>query len=102
MESVEECEVRPYRIDGEVGRVSFDAYFVQDGDQLTGLYAPLEGKSLYRTVGFKELAFIYGVTEESYRKTSQLLQRVRRQAGGTPVRTLQENTEAEGLAVQSQ
>lgn len=102
MESAEECEVRPYRIDGEVGRVSFDAYFVQDGDQLTGLYAPLEGKSLYRTVGFKELAFVYGVTENSYRKTSQLLQRVRRQAGGTPVRTLQENTEAEGQAVQSQ
>jgi len=40
---------------------------------------------------------IYGNTEESYRKTTSLINRIRYQAeGGTPYRTLQENTEQEG------
>ena len=52
---------------------------------------------MYRTIGFKEIAMIYGDTEESYRKTAKLINRIRYQAeGGTPYRTLQENTEQEG------
>ena len=40
---------------------------------------------------------IYGDTEQSYRKTTDLINRVRHQEqGGTPYRTLQENTEKEG------
>jgi hypothetical protein len=40
---------------------------------------------------------IYGDTEKSYRKTIKLINRIRYQeAGGTPYRTLQENTEKEG------
>ncbi len=40
---------------------------------------------------------IYGDTEESYRKTTSLVNRIRYQAeGGTPYRTLQESTEKEG------
>ena len=43
---------------------------------------------------------IYGDTEQSYRKTAELINRVRQQEqGGTPYRTLQANTEKEGAAV---
>jgi len=48
-------------------------------------------------MGFKEIAMIYGDTEKSYRKTAKLINRIRYQEqGGTPYRTLQENTEKEG------
>ena len=61
------------------------------------LFAELKAKEFYRTIGFKQIAMIYGDTESSYRKTAQLINRIRYQEqGGTPYRTLQENTEKEG------
>lgn len=92
----------PYKVDGEVGRFEFTTHSVSHGDEIqynTGrdFFAELKGKELYRTIGFKEIAMIYGDTEESYRKTTSLINRIRYQAeGGTPYRTLQENTEQEG------
>lgn len=57
----------------------------------------MKAKEFYRTIGFKEIAMIYGDTEKSYRKTAKLINRIRYQEqGGTPYRTLQENTEKEG------
>jgi len=51
-------------------------------------------------VGFKELAYIYGDTNESFRKTAALINRIRhQQQGGTPSRTLQESTEREGQQI---
>ncbi len=51
-------------------------------------------------MGFNEIAMIYGDTEQSYRKTADLINRIRQQEqGGTPYRTLQDNTEKEGTAV---
>ena len=62
------------------------------------LFGSLKGKEFYRTIGFKELVLIYGDTESSYRKTTKLINRVRLQETcGTPYRTLQENTEQEGM-----
>lgn len=64
-------------------------------------FVPLQGEEKYCTEGFKELALIYGVTEESYRKTSSLLNRVRHQEhGGTPSRTIQALSEHEGLMLE--
>ena len=61
------------------------------------LFPELKAKEFYRTTGFKEIAMIYGDTEQSYRKTAKLINRIRYQEqGGTPYRTLQENTEKEG------
>ena len=61
------------------------------------LFVELKAKEFHRTTGFKEIAMIYGDTESSYRKTAQLINRIRYQEqGGTPHRTLQENTEKEG------
>ncbi len=99
-----ECEVKPYRVEGEVGRVTFDAYWVgqtEGGDAPTAKspFPTLHAKEWYRTTGFKELALVYGTTEESYRQTSALVNRVRHQEDATPSRTLRENTEYEGREV---
>ena len=52
----------------------------------------------YQTSGFKELASIYGVTENSYHTTSRRLNRLRHQSehDGTPSRSLQAQAEREG------
>ena len=64
-------------------------------------FSPLQGEEKYCTAGFKEIGLIYGATEESYRKTSALLNRIRHQEeGGTPSRTIRETTEREGLMIQ--
>lgn len=64
------------------------------------LFPPLTTNEYYRTVGFKEIAMIYGDTEKSYRKTKQLINRIRyQQDNGTPYRTLQKNTAKEGMRV---
>ena len=52
-------------------------------------FCPLQGEEKYCTEGFKEIALIYGVTEDSYRKTSNWFNRIRHQeVGGTPSRTV--------------
>lgn len=102
--SLEKCEVKPYRVDGEIGRITFDTYWVEQmeeqSDDTAGTPFPaLHAKEWYRTTGFKELALVYGSTEKSYRKTSDLINRVRHQEDATPSRTLRENTEYEGRQI---
>lgn len=102
--SLDECEIKPYRVDGELGRITFDTYWVEqmeteDDDLTESPFPALRAKEWYRTIGFKEIALVYGTTEESYRKASELINRVRRQEGATPSRTLRENTEYEGREV---
>jgi len=77
---------------------------VQDGkrifDTSKEVFPSLRGKEYYRTVGFKELAYIFGDTNESFRKTAELINRSRhQQQDGTPSRTLQESTEREGQQI---
>ena len=100
---LDECEVKEYRVDGEIGRITFESYWVRqtgEGDvTLSSLFPALHAKEWYRTTGFKELALVYGVTEKSYRKTSVLINRVRHQSGATPHRTLRENAEGEGQRI---
>lgn len=48
-------------------------------------------------MGFKDIAIFYGDIDNSFRKTTKLINRVRYQEiDGTPYRTLQDNTEKEG------
>jgi hypothetical protein len=77
---------------------------VEDGkrvfDTSKEVFVTLRGKEYYRTVGFKKLAYIYGDTNESLRKTAKLINRFRhQQQGGTPSHTLQESTEREGQQI---
>jgi hypothetical protein len=102
--SLAECEVKPYRVEGEVGRVTFNSYWIGQVDGLDdhtarSPFPALHAKEWYRTTGFKELALVYGTVEESYRQTSELINRVRHQEDATPSRTLRENTEYEGRQV---
>lgn len=61
------------------------------------MFVRLRGVEIYKTVGFKDIALIYGNTEKSYQKTAQLINRIRHQEkGGTPSRTLHDCTEKEG------
>ncbi len=61
------------------------------------MFVCLRGVEIYKTIGFKDIAMIYGNTEKSYQKTAQLINRIRHQEqGGTPSRTLHDCTEKEG------
>ena len=66
------------------------------------LFPSQRGKEWYRTEGFKEIAFIHGTTEQSYRKTSELINRIRYQSEGTSARTLQDNSDREGERILEQ
>jgi hypothetical protein len=92
-----------YRVDGEIGRITFACHQVtREGsvalDTSREVFPALTGKEWYRTVGFKELAIVHGALRGSYRQTARRLNRARHQPGATPLRTLQDSVEAEGLA----
>ena len=97
---------RPYRVDGEVGRFSFQNYEAHErksgskSNCMGPVFSPLSGKSWYRTQGFKELGYVHGASEDSYRKSTQWLNRLRHQVeGGTPFRSLQDGAQREGSRV---
>ena len=70
---------------------------------LTGreFFPPLQGRQWYQTRGFKELALVHGVVEDSYRKTSALINRVRHQPAATPARRLGDTSAQEGQKILS-
>ncbi len=91
----------PYRVDGEVGRLTFSCHHVRrDGtvllDTSRAVFPALVGKEWYRTVGFKGIAIVRGALDGSYRHATELLNRIRHQPKATPLRTLQDAVEAEG------
>ena len=92
----------PYRVDGEIGRFEFVTYWGGTTyNTAHEVFPPLQGKQWYQTRGYKEVGMIYGATSDSYRKTSAWLNRIRyQQTGGTPSRTLREQTMKEGERVQ--
>jgi len=107
LENAETLEIEEiedgYKVDGEVGRFYFNTYqTIREAGRVYNtaidLFPTLKGKEWYRTVGFKDIAFFYGNVESSYRKTTKLINRVRyQQIDGTPYRTLQDNTDKEGV-----
>jgi len=94
-----------YQVDGEVGRFRFGTFDLQTPEGRivfsgTRLLPPRKGREWYETSGFKELALLLGATQRSYRKTDDYLNRHRRQlVGGTPLNTLRDGAELEGMAV---
>ncbi len=64
-------------------------------------FPPLQGEEKYRTQGFNEIALIYGVSELSFRKTADLINKIRYQKeNGTPYRTIRDITNSEGAKIQ--
>ncbi len=92
----------PYQVDGEIGRFTFITHSIFHESQrqyntARDLFVSLRGVEIYKTIGFKDIALIYGDTEQSYQKTAKLINRIRHQEqGGTPSRTLHDCTEKEG------
>jgi hypothetical protein len=92
-------------VDGEVGRFTFKTYDVKAKNNKTlfagiGLFPTHKGRQWYPTSGFKEVALIYGAAQRSYRQTIKVFNHGRRQeVGGTPLNTLCDVTQAEGLKV---
>lgn len=92
-------------MDGEVGRFTFKTYDVKAKNHKTlfagiGLFPTHKGRQWYPTSGFKEVALIYGAAQRSYRQTIKVFNHSRRQeVGGTPLNTLCDVTQAEGLKV---
>lgn len=95
---------RPYRVDGEVGRIEFSTYRVQQGHRIVydsrTVFPSLWGKEWYKTSGWKELVVTYGCLQKSYRGSSRFLNRIRHQADATPHRTIHYFVEEEGRRVQ--
>ncbi len=94
----------PYRVDGEVGRFEFTTHqvlsdeFIQY-DTAKDVFPPCRCWEQYKTLGFKEVSFIYGATETSYPKTARLLNRIRHQPGATPATTLRDGVRQEGTKI---
>jgi hypothetical protein len=92
-------------VDGEVGRFTFKTFDVKAKNNKTlfagiGLFPTHKGRQWYPTSGFKEVALIYGAAQRSYRQTIKVFNHGRRQeVGGTPLNTLCDVTQAEGLKV---
>ncbi len=95
---------RPYRVDGEVGRIEFSTYRVQQEKRIVydsrTVFPYLFGKEWYKTNGWKDLVVTHGCLQKSSRSSSRFLNRIRHQADGTPHRTIQYFVEAEGRRVQ--
>jgi hypothetical protein len=92
-----------YTVDGEIGRFSFQTHSVINRNAIyynsaVDLFQRLGAKEYYKTIGFKDISMIFGITKLSYRKATELINRIRYQqdGDGTPCRTLQEATEREG------
>lgn len=92
-------------MDGEVGRFAFKTYDVKSENEKTlfaglDLFPARKGQQWYPTSGFKEIAMIYGAAQRSYRQTIKVFNHSRRQVdGGTPLTTLCDVTQVEGLKV---
>lgn len=94
----------PYRVDSELGRFTFDTHEVIVDEKVvfksTEILPAQRGKQYYLTQGFRNIAMLMGATQCSYRKTTERLNRQRRQEQeGTPTTTLRDATEAEGMQV---
>ena len=82
------ANVGPYRVDGEAGRFTIKTHSVIADGQVAyntakDVFKSLNSMEYHKTAGFKELAFIYGDTEESFRKTGKSINRIRyRKEGG--------------------
>jgi len=96
-----------YRVDGEVGRFEFKTFDVRDTNGRIAFHGfdalPIRtGKQWHQTAGFKENAILRGVLDRSYRKTTIAFNIQRRQVkGGTPLNTLRDAAESQGIAIMS-
>jgi len=94
-----------YQVDGEIGRFTCTTYDVINQDKKAhfkglDMFPSRIGRQWYQTSGFKELGLIVGAAQRSYRQTTRVFNRTRHQEiGGTPLNTMRDGAQAEGLKV---
>ena len=94
-----------YQVDGEIGRFEFKTFDVKSEKKkilFKGIdfFPAHKGREWYLTRGHKELALMLGAAKSSYRQTIVRFNRSRHQeSGGTPLNTLCDNAQREGLKV---
>jgi len=94
----------PYRVESELGRLTFITHHILQGsrvvyDTARDYFPGLHAAEWYQTTGFKEVALIDGVVNQSYRQTATHLNRIRHQPTATPSRSLANAVEKEAAAV---
>lgn len=94
-----------YKVDGEVGRLSFKTYSVANGDKIVfntsqELFRALYSAEWYRTIGFNEILTKL-VSTCSYRESADILNRMRNENEGTPSRTLQSIVKQESKKIEA-
>jgi hypothetical protein len=67
----------PSKVDGEIGRFTFitHSFFHESQSRYNTaqvLFTRLIGVEIYKTTGFKDIALIYGDTEQSYQKNGTI------------------------------
>ena len=87
-------------MDRQVVKIVLYAHYMEIRGVFIGMMPALKGKEWYKTQGYKEIGLVHGTTEKSYKKSSDLLNRIRHQEGATPTRTLRDNSVAEGQSIQ--
>ncbi len=97
----------PYRVDGEIGRITFPTYAVQQSKQILWNSVPkvfgAQGpREFYATRSAKKLLLDFA-SLSSYRTTARIFNRVRRSSrqNRTPVTTIASFVHREGIAVQA-
>lgn len=96
-----------YKVDGEIGRVEFKTHSLisENGEKIIfntakDIFRTLMSKEWYRTECFNEIVLDL-VTDTTYRKAADRLNRIRWQEnGGTPAKTLANIVEIEGKKIQ--
>ena len=74
-----------YRVDGEIGRFNFFTHSIYDNsnkckyNRAKDFFPSKKGNEYYKTIGFKEMAIVEGVTQSSYRKVQKRINRQRYQ-----------------------
>ncbi len=96
-----------YRVDGEIGRITFPTYAVHQEEQIVWNSVPkvfgAQGpREFYATRSAKELLLDFS-SFSSYRKTARVFNRIRRspRQNRTPVTTIASFVHREGIAVQA-
>ncbi len=96
-----------YRVDGEIGRVTFPTYALRKDDQtvwnsVPGVFGAQGPREYYHTESAKELILDLA-SFASYRNTARVFNRIRRSTGKnrTPMTTIASIVYREGLAVQA-
>jgi len=90
---------RPYRVRGELGEYTLEAYEDASASTCIDIFPPQRGKSYYQTAGFRRRYVHEGCQQKSYRLVSDAYRKETYQEVNCSSRSLQDMVVAEGKKV---